>query len=118
MAAAQAAADRVPIETVVESFDILQCAVVCRLNKDLNGYDLGGPGATAIKQSIQRGMWPRMKLLTACVFGKVTDLPFDPLQTQNAELGELELRRALDCAVTRQMERIWKYLTRGFRFED
>ena len=33
----------------LDSFDLVQCSVYCRMNKDVNdGYGFGGPGVDAI----------------------------------------------------------------------
>ena len=102
-----------PMESIVESFDILQCAVWCRMNENKNGYTFGGPGMTAILQSLEvGGIGPILPLqLTNCAFATSTkaydDEPVGPATDEQMKI-----------IVERQMKRIAKYMSRGFRFAE
>jgi len=104
-----------PITSIVDSFDILACAVYIRMNANGNGYEFGGAGVAPIMASLNNGNPDLPLALTPCVFGRATDLPKSlaaSIHTTDSEAME----RAVRAAVCRQMERIAKYLERGFVF--
>ena len=109
-------AGRAPIESVVDSFDILQCAVWCRMNSDLNGYRFGGAGEVAIKSGLGLGLMPPLEL-TPCVFAKATNLiegvRHDGVPGSHTFVYDQE---GVEALIDFQMRRIVKYLHRGFRF--
>lgn len=118
IAAAAEAAAVAPIETVVDSFDLKECRVFLRMNNHLNGYVFGGAGAECLHKSLAKG-GPYLPLeLTPCVFGKATDMPQEERDEEHTQSWLAEQKqRTTRTAVVRQMERIAKYIRRGFRFQ-
>lgn len=122
--AERAEAERAPIESVVDSFDMVQCAVWCRMNENLNGYRFGGAGEAAIKSGLRLGPIPPL-VLAPCVFAKATNLEDanfgGPWRPASDALGDdlvpiLYDRSCMEALIDFQMQRIVKYLRRSFRF--
>ncbi len=106
----EAALAMAPIESIVDSFDILQCAVWCRMNENKNGYTFGGPGMEAVTQSLEGGARPILPLqLTNCAFATSTKAHHD-------EQAGPATDEQMQIVVDRQMKRLAKYMSRGFRF--
>ena len=111
-------AGRAPIESIVDSFDILQCAVWCRMNSDLNGYRFGGAGEVAIKSGLALGPMPPLEL-TPCIFSKATNLIDGVVRHDGVPGGSHTFvydPEGVKALIDYQMRRIVKYLQRGFRF--
>ena len=108
---------RAPIESVVDSFDILQCAVWCRMNSDLNGYRFGGAGEAAIKSGLGLGSMPPLEL-TPCVFAKATNIIEGVVRHDGVPGSHMFIydQEGVKVLIDFQMRRIVKYLHRGFRF--
>ena len=122
--AERAMAERAPIESVVDSFDMVQCAVWCRMNADLNSYRFGGAGEAVIKSGLRLGPIPPL-VLAPCVFAKATNLCDacfgGPWRPATDVLGDQPVpilydRSCMEALINFQMQRIVKYLRRGFRF--
>ena len=112
-------AGRAPIESIVDSFDILQCTVWCRMNSDLNGYRFGGAGEVAIKSGLGLGPMPPLEL-TPCVFSKATNLLEGVVRHGGVPGSHSHTfvydQEGVEALIDYQMRRIVKYLHRGFRF--
>ena len=89
-----------------------------------NGYRFGGAGEAAIKSGLRLGPIPPL-VLAPCVFAKATNLEDanfgGPWRPASDALGDdlvpiLYDRSCMEALIDFQMQRIVKYLRRGFRF--
>ena len=100
------------IATVVRDFDLEQCSVSIAAATGADGVPtLAFEGSPEALANVREGK--RVMRLTEFSFEPI--LPMD--STQQAWDTESIRQSALDCAVTRQMSRIAKYILRGYDWE-
>jgi hypothetical protein len=93
------------IESLVEQFDLKQCAISIGMDERRDRFRFGGSGVDFVRTMVQAG---ELKM-------ELTPYSFTSVKHANGASTSNEASQ-MRTSVERQMERVVKYLERGFRF--